>query len=202
MAHFTTCAQLTPSLYPADTTTWFDVSRNPQVVFYAHMLFPLEPGQEFPDFAAGHWPWHPPLAWKGDFQSQAAAMLSSSDRHYAEAQWLDPDGAVIAHFGLTMPARVSADYVKLQARQYIPHTFAMSIGTKDIRAIAGQLALPSRPGQYHIRFYVDGNIEGIAFFRMLQDTGAAAAVESAPGGVDPGLDSLRDLFRALTKTGK
>jgi hypothetical protein len=206
MADFTTCAQLGPNLYPADTTTWFDPSKNPQVVLYAHMLFPLLPGQD--DLAQAPAPeaWHPPMT----VRLSPPLSLALNDSHFAFARWVDPDGAVVAEYGLTMPARVSSDYVRLQGRQYIPHTFAMSIGTKDIRLEAGQKAMPSKAGQYHIRLYVDGEIEGIAFFKMLNGVAPMAPqskTSSAPVGEtldaeESGLNGLRALYQALTKTGK
>lgn len=215
MAHFTTCAQLTANLYPADTTTWFDAAKNPQIVLYAHMLYPLRPDQDALNQGAAEEAWHPPMVYKS--ASPTAVTLNVDDQHFAEAQWLDPDGQEFAHYGLTMPARVSTDYVRLQGRQYIPHTFAMTVGTKDMRSQAGQKGLPSKAGQYHIRLYVDGQIEGIAFFRMM--TGGAAELPkmgmAPPGGEaasspraltltpeESGLNALRDVFRALTKTGK
>jgi len=201
LADFTTCSQLTSNFYPADTTTWFDASKNPQIVLFAHMLFPLRPGQD--DLIPAPTPeaWHPPLIVK----APPAATLRIDDVHFVEAQWLDPEGALVADFGLTMPARVSTDYIRLQARQYIPHTFSMTIGTKDIRTEAGQKALPSRAGQYHARLYVDGQIEGIAFFRMMgsalipEATPAPQALTETPE--EGSLNALRDVFRALTKTG-
>jgi hypothetical protein len=140
----------------------------------------------------------------------APVTLALNDAHFTEARWIDPDGAVVAEFGLTMPARVSTDYLRLQGRQYIPHTFAMSIGTKDIRLEAGQKALPAKPGQYHVRLYVDGEIEGIAFFRMVGATVMQAPnskTSSAPVGEtldaeEGSLNALRAVFQTLTKTGK
>src|SRR5258708_4809770 len=114
MADFTTCGQLGGNLYPSDTTTWFDASKNPQIVLFAHMLFPLTPGQDALGSVAAPEPWHPPLVPP----APAAATLLVGDAHYAEAQWIDPEGAVVAQYGLTMPARVSHDYVRLQGRKY------------------------------------------------------------------------------------
>jgi hypothetical protein len=212
MAHFTTCSQLTQGLYPADTTTWFEPSRHPQIVLYAHMLFPLLPGQDAQAVPAPAEAWHPPLALA--LPASAPATLSLDDHHYAEAVWLDPDGLVVAQYGLTMPARVSADYVKLQGRQYIPHTFAMTIGTKDLRAGSGQKLLPLKAGQYHARLYVDGEIEGIAFFRMLVSGEAKPALDklgyektsplplSATAGDQGAFEALRNAYHVLTQTGR
>jgi hypothetical protein len=166
------------------------------------MLFPLRPGQDALVPLPSPAPWHPPLVAHG----AEALTLQVDDQHYAEAEWLDPDGQVVADYGLTMPARVSSDYIQLQGRQYIPHTFAMTIGTKDIRSQAGQRALPVKAGQYHARLYVDGQIQGIAFFRMMGGGLAPAAAPGLPLALTPtpdtgGLNALRDVFRALTKTG-
>lgn len=203
MAHFTTCSQLTSNLYPMDTTTWFDAAKNPQIVLYAHMLFPLRPDQDSLTSLPEPEAWHPPMVVKAPL----AQTLSLDDQHYAQAIWLDPEGAVVAQYGLTMPARVSSDYVRLQGRQYIPHTFAMTIGTRDGRVEAGQKLLPSKAGQYHIRLFVDGQLEGIAFFRMMGGAAEPAAEKNTPRAPtqtpeENGLNALREVFKALTKTGK
>lgn len=191
-------------MYPADTLTWFDPSKDSQVVLFAHMLFPLRPGQDDLNPAPETGPWHPPLI----YHPQAPLSIAIDDNHVVMSQWIDPDGQMVAAYSLTMPARVSADYLRLQNRLYIPHTFAMSIGTKDIRTAAGQTALPSKAGQYHIRFYVDGDLEGIAFFRILGGAGGPAQPVSpsadalSPSAEEAPLNALRDVFQALTKTGQ
>ncbi len=38
-----TCSSLTPATYPMDAQAWFDAGKQSQVVFYAHLLFPLHP---------------------------------------------------------------------------------------------------------------------------------------------------------------
>ncbi len=53
-----------------------------------------------------------------------------------------------------------SDYLTVNGRQYIPHTFAMAIGTKDLRSQAGQLRLPSQEGTYSVRLSVDGRDPG------------------------------------------
>jgi hypothetical protein len=191
LATFGTCALLAPGPYPADSTSWFNPAQHPQVVLYAHLLFPVSEAD-----------WHPPLNW----------IPSGEDRHYANAIWKDPEGREVAAYGLTMPARALSDYLSVEGRRYIPHTFSMTIGTKDIRPAAGQKLLPEKAGQYHADFYVDGNLEGVAFFRIVG--GTAPKAEKALPGIDPltaqhplsgttgAVDMLRDVIRALTKTGK
>jgi hypothetical protein len=193
----TTCAQLSPNFYPTDTTAWFEIDKNPQVVFFAHMLFPL--GREAVPTGA----WHPPLV-----TPVVSMTLDVSDRHYAQAQWLDPDGLEVAHMGITMSARVSTQYLRLGSLQYIPHTFSSTLGIKDLRVQAGQKLLLSKNGQYHIRFSVDGCLEGIAFFRIfgnvdqrLRDKPTGATLVSPTPGLSN--DSLiQDMLRLLTRTAK
>src|ERR1051326_2301640 len=38
----TTCSRLAPNQYPADSTNWFYPDVHPQIVFFAHLLFPVE----------------------------------------------------------------------------------------------------------------------------------------------------------------
>jgi hypothetical protein len=212
LSMLSTCAQLTPRFYPADTTTWFEASKDPQVVFFAHLLFPLNPAQD--SLEAFHplapplsGPWHPPMVIPLEAQPQSFQL---NDVHYAQAQWLDPDGAELALFGLTMPARVSSDYIHLGDKQYIPHTFSMALGTKDIRPEAGQKSLPSKPGQYHIRLYVDGDLEAIAFFRMLPSNapaqlpklGMEGALPESLSGSASGESMIKDMLKVLTQTAK
>ena len=160
-----TCAALTTGTpYPADATAWFDAGKESQVVFYAHMLFPLKPAageQEGPAPA-----WHPPLV------SGTAGTLAGEtpDRFYAQAEWTDPKGARVALYGLTFTPRSRGDLVRVAGRDYIPHTFAMAIGTRDLRSGAGQLQLPVVEGEYNVRLSVDGRDLGLAFFRMLKPT--------------------------------
>ncbi|MES2201454.1 MAG: hypothetical protein V4498_04310, partial [candidate division FCPU426 bacterium] len=154
------------------------------VVFSAHMLFPLLPQQG------------------GARASTATVSVAVADHYFAEAHWLDPEGGELAYLGLTMPVRVSTDYVTLGGSQYIPHTFSMAVGTNDIRPSAGQKALPVKPGQYHIRLLIDGRLEGLAFFRILG--GTRPAVRAAPAAVTTtGQSPLwQALFQALTSTSK
>ena len=154
-----TCAALTPGTpYPADATAWFDAGKQSQVVFYAHMLFPVRPaGGEMDDAA----PWHPPLV-------TGTAGAETVDHFYAQADWTDPKGARVALFGLTFTPRTHGDLVRSNGRDYIPHTFAMAIGTRDLRSAAGQLQLPVVEGEYSVRLTVDGRDLGLALFRMLK----------------------------------
>jgi hypothetical protein len=156
-----TCAALSNGQpYPADSTAWFDAGRHGQVVFYAHMLFPLRPLPGELDGLSE--PWHPPLV------SGTAGALEVADHFYAQADWTDPKGARVTLYGLTFTPRTRGDWVKLGGRDYIPHTFAMAIGTRDLRAGAGQLQLPVVEGDYNVRFSVDGRDVGLAMFRMLK----------------------------------
>jgi hypothetical protein len=175
-----TCSALTSNIYPADSINWFDPARHGQVVFYAHLLFPLQP--DAPTWAPGAW--HPPLALKPS--AKAMAALPVRDEHFAEAEWLDPAGERIAYYSLTFPARIRADWLDLQGRTYIPHTLAMAIGIRDLRGDAGQTRLPSREGQYTIHLRVDGRHTGLAFFRMLRGQGGEAQQPAqAPALVSP-----------------
>jgi hypothetical protein len=172
------CSSLATDTYPADTQNWFDAGRNAQVVFYAQLLFPVDPlpDETLPDGPAE--PWHPPMA-----VSAPMALSDTDDEHYAEAEWLDPAGNSLASFGMTLTARAKSDWVTISGRAYIPHTFAMAIGTRDRRAAAGQTRLPDQQGQYTVRLKVDGGSVGLAFFRMLSTApqqGSAAAVPGAP----------------------
>lgn len=173
VAALSTCSALTPDTYPADSTSWFDPARHRQVVFYAHLLFPLEGGTEDKRAPAGGEAWRPPLRWR-DPPAARPPRGDGQDAYYAEADWYGPDGERIAAYGLTMAARAAADYVRLQGRSYIPHTFAMAVGIKDLRSQAGQARLPEKPGQYHVRFFVDGEAVGLAFFRILGPSPGAA----------------------------
>jgi hypothetical protein len=172
----TTCSRLTANRYPDDSTNWFYPSTHPQIVFFAHLLFPLKPVESVqegskaePETGTQETPaenpfrpepgqvWHPPLMMSVPGYTPVAALspteeaaplpperqtIEVNDRHYAEAVWSGPDGQVIASFGQTLPARVSSDYLNLNGETFIPHTFAMAIGTKDLRSQAGQKALP------------------------------------------------------------
>jgi hypothetical protein len=142
---------LTANTYPADSVNWFDAGRHSQVVFYAHLLYPVQPQVA----------WRVPLRWPlppADFV----------DEFYAEAEWLDPQGRSIAHHGLTFPARIKSDWLRVNGADYVPHTLAMAIGTRDMRAESGQTRLPDQVGQYTVRLRLDGRDSGLAFFRMLQ----------------------------------
>ena len=186
VAALSTCSELTPNTYPSDSTSWFEASRHSQVVFYAHLLFPLEASGEDKRRPGPGPDWHPPQRWweaLGPGTDGEGAM--AGDSFYAEADWFDPEGEKIAGFGLTMAARVSSDYVRVKGRSYIPHTFAMAVGIKDLRAEAGQKRLPEKAGQYHIRFYVDGAAVGLAFFRILAPGGAATPVPRATATATP-----------------
>jgi hypothetical protein len=171
-----TCSTLTTNTYPADTQNWFDASKQPQVVFYAHLLFPLQadsPVAVSSTVAA-------PKVAKHVSPTAAAAALAATpafqELSYAEAEWLGPDGQRIAFYGVTLPARAQSDFVQLQNQTYVPHTVAMAIGTRDLRTDAGQTALPDKVGQYTVRLKVDGQLMGLAFFRMLK----VSAVPMAP----------------------
>jgi hypothetical protein len=114
--------------------------------------------------------------------------LAEDGGHYAEAEWLDPQGARVALYGTTLGARARNDWIPVGGRQYIPHTFAMAIGTRDLRGDAGQLKLPSTEGQYTIRLRVDGRSLGLAFFRMLRSSQPApqrAPTQGVPVGAAP-----------------
>jgi hypothetical protein len=170
------CSSLAADTYPADTQNWFDAGRTAQVVFYAQLLFPVDPlpDETLPDGPAE--PWHPPMA--------VAAPLSfpdTEDAHYAEAEWLDPSGNSLALFGMTLTARAKGDWVSISGRSYIPHTFAMAIGTRDRRAAAGQTRLPDKQGQYTVRLRVDGRSVGLAFFRMLGTAPRQGSAAGTPG---------------------
>jgi hypothetical protein len=171
-----TCGALAADAYPADTQNWFDASRSSQVLFYAHLLFPVEPSPDelLPDGPVE--PWHPPMA----VPVPGADAALQDGGHFAEAEWLDPQGARIAYFGRTLTARTRADWISVAGRDYIPHTFAMAIGTRDLRTDAGQAKLPSLEGQYTVRLRVDGRSVGLAFFRMLRATQAPANPSAAP----------------------
>lgn len=174
-----TCGALANDAYPADTQNWFDASRSSQVLFYAHLLFPVEP---LPDEILPSLPaeaWHPPMA----APLPAAAASAPGDAHFAEAEWLDPQGSRVAYLARTLTARSRGDWISVAGRDYIPHTFAMAIGTRDIRPDAGQVKLPSLEGQYTVRLKVDGRSLGLAFFRMLR--GSQTPVNAAPEGGSP-----------------
>jgi hypothetical protein len=158
-----TCSALTSNTYPADPVSWFDATRHSQVVFYAHLLFPLRPeGAELEALPAS--PWHPPLK----VGASAAPVGETVDEFVAEAEWLDPKGDRVAFYSLTFPARIKSDLVRVSGRDYIPHTFAMAIGTRDLRSEAGQTRLPAMEGQYAVKLKVDGRPVGLGFFRMLK----------------------------------
>ena len=159
VAELGTCVALTPGLpYPADATAWFDASRQSQVVFYAQLLFPVHP---LTSEEACLPSWHPPLV------TGTAGTGTTVDHFYAQALWTDPKGATVALYGLTFTPRLAADHVMVAGRDYIPHTIAMAIGTRDLRAGAGQLQLPTAEGEYNVRLSVDGRDVGLAFFRMI-----------------------------------
>lgn len=182
VAVLVTCSSLATDTYPADTQNWFDAGHNQQVVFYAHLLFPVDPlpDESLPEALPE--PWHPPMAvpladlrfGRGGFE----------DQHYAEAEWLDPAGKRLADFGMTLTARAKSDWIEVAGRSYVPHTFAMAIGIRDLRAAAGQTRLPDTQGQYTVRLRVDGRSVGLAFFRMLHSTPQPVAVpgERGPAG--------------------
>jgi hypothetical protein len=172
------CSSLAADTYPADTQNWFDPERNAQVVFYAQLLFPADPLPDESLPAALAEPWHPPMALAPPL---SAAPAATDDQHYAEAEWLDPAGKSIALFGMTLTARAKTDWITVSGRDYIPHTFAMAVGTRDLRAAAGQTALPGQPGQYTVRLRVDGRSVGLAFFKMLRGAAAPAKAGAGPG---------------------
>lgn len=184
-----TCSALATDTYPNDTQNWFDAGRSPQVVFYAHLLFPVAPLPEESEPDLPGEPWHPPMA-AAPAPGSTATARAQDDAHYAEAEWLDPDGTRIADYGMTFTARARADWIAVDGRQYIPHTFAMAIGTRDLRAGAGQTRLPAAEGEYTVRLRVDGRSVGLAFYRMLHSSQApapkpSAAAPGAAGAVRP-----------------
>lgn len=171
-----TCSALTANTYPADPVSWFDAGRYSQVVFYAHLLFPVKPlPSELEPVAASAW--HPPLV----LGAVEDVGRESVDEFVAEAEWLDPKGERVAFYSLTFPARIKSDWVRVAGRDYIPHTFAMAIGTKDVRSDAGQTRLPALEGQYSVHLKVDGRPVGLGFFRMLK----AGAAQPAPAVAAP-----------------
>ncbi|HTB22028.1 MAG TPA: hypothetical protein VK914_04930 [bacterium] len=176
------CSSLAADTYPADTQNWFDPERNAQVVFYAQLLFPVDPLPDESLPAAPAQSWHPPMAVSAPPSSGSAP---AEGQHYAEAEWLDPAGKGLALFGMTLTARAQRDWISVSGRSYIPHTFAMAIGTRDLRAAAGQTALPGQPGQYTVRLRVDGRSVGLAFFKMLRGAAAPAkpGAPSAPAAI-------------------
>lgn len=149
-----TCSALTSNTYPADSVNWFDAGRHSQVVFYAHLLYPV-PKAPFQG------PWHPPRLWP-------EPATPFRDEFYAEAHWQDPSGRTVALHGLTFPARIRADWLRVNGEDYVPHTLAMAIGTRDLRPDAGQQRLPEQVGLYTVRLRLDGRDSGLAFFSMLQ----------------------------------
>jgi hypothetical protein len=170
-----TCAALGPNTYPLDTTAWFNPSVHSQVVFYAHLLFPLENAvYEWPG------PWQVPLVWPERRKGRTAALEAVEDAHYVEAEWLDPGGRTVALYGMTLAARIRSDWLYVNGADYIPHTFAMAIGTRDLRRDAGQVLLPSEPGQYTVRFSVDHERLGLAFFRILARLNARSEALPVP----------------------
>jgi hypothetical protein len=172
-----TCSALTPGTYPADAQAWFDATKQSQVVFYAHLLFPLHPTlAEREGLALA---WHPPM-----LTGTAGAGADSVDAFYAQADWRDPGGNPVAFFGLSLTARLRSDYLTVNGREYIPHTFAMAIGTRDLRGQAGQLRLPTQEGTYSVRLTVDGRDLGLSFFRMVKAEQSAPAA-GAPQSVSP-----------------
>lgn len=167
-----TCSALTANTYPADSVNWFDAGRHSQVVFYAHLLYPV-PGPAFKG------PWHPPRVWP----ERAPQFV---DEFYAEAHWQDPSGRTVALHGLTFPARVKTDWLQVNGEDFVPHTLAMAIGTRDLRPDAGQVRLPEQVGLYTVRLRLDGRDSGLAFFRMLQGKAPAPPTPVAtPGAASP-----------------
>lgn len=149
-----TCSALTSNTYPADSVNWFDANRHSQVVFYAHLLYPVPS----PPFKG---PWHAPRLWP-------EGPVNFVDEFHAAAEWLDPSGQRLAYHSLTFPARVRSDWLRVNGADYVPHTLAMAIGTRDLRPDAGQTRLPEQVGQYTVRLRLDGKDAGLVFFRMLQ----------------------------------
>ncbi len=192
-----TCATLTANTYPGDTLTWFDPTKQAQIVFYAHLLFPMqaEAGEEA---AAAAEAWHPPMPVTRTPET-LASVPPFSDEFHASAEWVDPDGKRVAFYSLTFPARARQDYIRLKDRWYVPHTFAMAIGTRDLRLDAGQTALPDKVGQYHIRLNVEGQSLGLAFFRILKGDGINRP-QSAPASLSPAAKAAT--FFPLTGTAK
>ena len=193
----TTCSGLSTNTYPVDNMTWFDAGKQAQVVFFAHLLFPMqndEPAAAVPlaltTTAAL------PLSKTAALSTTKTAASPSpqtlppppvvfTDAFYAQAEWQDPEGKRVALYGLTFPARAKSDTIQLQDRSYVPHTFAMAIGTRDLRSTAGQLLLPEKAGQYTVRLSIDGQPLGLAFFRMLK--GAADVPKPVAAASSPAL---------------
>jgi hypothetical protein len=175
-----TCAALAPGPYPSDTRDVFDAGKDSQVVFCAHLFFPDEPfpEEELPDVAEG--PWHPPMAAARPLSPAAAAKGG----HYAEAEWLDPNGARVCLYGMTLAAKAGEAPVRVAGRDYQACTFAMAVGTRDVRADAGQVKLPEAPGVYSVRLRVDGRSVGLSFFKVAKTAAPAPAQgpSSAPAG--------------------
>jgi hypothetical protein len=160
-----TCSALTSNTYPADSVNWFDASRHSQVVFYAHLLYPVQDTEQA---------WHAPLVWP-------PSPLGFQDEFHAEAEWLDPQGQRIAFHSLTFPARIRADWLRVNGADYVPHTLAMAIGTRDLRAEAGQTRLPDQIGQYTVKLRLDGRDTALAFFRMLSASDNKKSARPEPG---------------------
>ncbi len=182
VAILTTCARLgvESGAYPSDTINWFDAAKDNQVVFFAHLLFPL--GQKALTAAGDDW--HAPLSAppSGGAQKDSGAPKSTvfiADKHAATVQWLDPDGQEIGMYHVTLSARSTADVLRLAGEDYVPHTVAMAIGIRDIRPAAGQTRIPDKVGQYQIRLSVDQEALGLAFFRIMRTSAATGRTPTA-----------------------
>jgi hypothetical protein len=180
-----TCSQMTSNGYPADTVNWFYPSRHGQVVFFAHLLFPLASSsapQPSTATAQAALPvgWHAPMALPTPTAQPTASGVRADFQPWVEASWVAPDESRIACYGVTLPAKNSKEFVHVDGRWYIPQTFAMAIGTRDLRPAAGQSALPEWKGLYHIDLRVQGQLCGVTFFSVLE-----GKVAPAPGMPKP-----------------
>jgi hypothetical protein len=175
----TTCSQMSANGYPADTVNWFYPSRHGQVVYFAHLLFPLA-GSLAPQPATGTAQmalsagWHAPMALPTPAPQPSASGVRADFQPFVEASWVAPDDSRIACYGVTLPAKNSKEFVHVDGRWFIPQTFAMAIGTRDLRPAAGQVALPEWKGLYHIDLKVQGQLCGITFFSVLEGKAAPA----------------------------
>jgi hypothetical protein len=178
----TTSSQLTANGYPADTVNWFYPSRHGQMVFFAHLLFPLA-GSSAPQAVTPMAQAALPAGWHAPMVLPAAAApafavggVRADYQPWVEASWVAPDETRIACYGVTLPAKNSKEFVRVDGRWWIPQTFAMDIGTRDLRPAAGQVSLPEWKGLYHIDLRVQGQLCGITFFSVLE-----GKVAPAPG---------------------
>jgi hypothetical protein len=173
----TTCTRMSANSFPEDTVNWYYPSRHKQVVYFAHLLFPLsgESGQAKPPaLSALPEDWRTPMVLPQPVLTPASSGMNADHQPYVEAVWKGPDESVVAAYGLTMPARTSKEFVRVGELYYVPHTFAMAIGTADLRSQAGQKQLPDIKGLYHIDLKVEGKATAITFFSVLEGKASSA----------------------------